>query len=143
LAQLPDPADIAARSDDRGPRRSAYFTPVRFADAVTILGPGEGYHTTEHVVRLWRRLDGRTTDDVAGEMAICEPAVASLAVNEIEAAIGALLTIGAAGFVGARPDGASVGSGERGSRFVGAPVRAAELMISPTARFHAGSASRG
>jgi hypothetical protein len=143
LARLPEPADVAARPDDRGPRRSAYFTPVRFSDAITILGPGEGYHTTEHVVRLWRRLDGGTANDVAGELATCEPLVGGLAVGEIDAAVGALLSIGAVGFVGARPDGTAVGSGDGGSRFVGATVRAAELMISPTARFHTSSALRG
>jgi hypothetical protein len=48
-----------------GPRRSPYFTPVRFADGWVLIGLGDGYEVTEETVRLWLGLTGRGLPDCA------------------------------------------------------------------------------
>lgn len=58
LAALPAPPATTGALPKGEPRRSPYFTPVRFADAWTLLGPGQGYLASEEIVRLWRGLDG-------------------------------------------------------------------------------------
>jgi hypothetical protein len=66
LTALPAPPESPGLEPATGPRRSAYFTAVRFADAWTLLGPGQGYQTVEEVVRLWQRLDGHVDPEEFG-----------------------------------------------------------------------------
>ncbi|MEC3976394.1 hypothetical protein [Amycolatopsis sp. H20-H5] len=71
---LPAPPATTGVLPEGAPRRSPYFTAVRFSDAWTLLGPGQGYQTTEEVVRLWRSLDGgRQVDDCVTALAESEP----------------------------------------------------------------------
>lgn len=135
LEALPEPA-ARCGSVEVGPRRSAYFAPVRFANALTLLGPGQGYQTTEGVVRLWRRLDGSRSDEVARELAGSEPAVAGLSVVEVEAAVCALQRVGAVGFGTARPDGPELGRADGHDRpFACGAEPTPELALRRSARF--------
>jgi hypothetical protein len=97
LEALPEPT-VRSSAPDTGLKRSPYFTPVRFADAWTLLGPGQGYLTTENVVRLWRRLDGQQPGNF--DLTECERAIAGMSMAEAESIMTTLRHMGAADFAG-------------------------------------------
>ncbi len=107
-----------------GPRRSAFFAPVRFADCWALFGPTQTYQTTEAVVRLWRRLVGRRPDDAVYDLAGSEPELAGMPITDVEAAVTRLHQIGAVQAPLARPDG-----------WWGRSVSPSALSIVPGARF--------
>jgi hypothetical protein len=136
LAWLPEPGAVAAPGCCAGPRRSAFFTPVHFSDALTLLGPRQGYQITESVLRLWRRLDGRSRERLAQDLVGSEPMVAGLPLPDLDAAMTVLHEVGAAGFAATRPPRASVGGPE--ARYPEFSSGAARLAISPSTRFTSG-----
>ena len=123
LTCLPEPAGALVATGGAGPRRSAYFAPVRFARCWTLVGPTETYQTTEAVVRLWRRLVGLRPDDAVHELAGSEPELAGMPITDVEAAVTALHRIGAVEAPLPRP-------GRWGAR-----AGTTALSIVPTTRF--------
>lgn len=95
LTQFADPATLLEPMDTQGPRRSAYFVPIRFADGWALVGPARTYQTTESMIRLWRRLVGRSPDAAVRDLAGGEPEIADLSIEDIETAVTALHQIGA------------------------------------------------
>lgn len=133
LSWLPEPG-VAASRDGVGPRRSAYFTPMHFADALTLLGPRQGYQITESVLRLWRRLDGHPRERLVRDLAGLEPSVAGLPLPDLDAAMTALHQAGAIGFAVTRPPWTDIG-GPDGVQRPERSAGAAQLAISPSTRF--------
>lgn len=129
LARLPEPGGRLAWSGSAGPRRSPYFTPVRFAADWTLFGPTRTYRTTEAVVRLWRRLAGRPPEQAVRDLAGAEPELAARPIGDIEVAVAALRRIGAV------ED--SVGqSGQVWPDRDGTPATPPGLAIVPASNFH-------
>lgn len=95
LTGLPESASLLMPMGVAGPRRSAYFAPVRFAGDWALFGPTRAYRTTETVVRLWRRLVGRQPDDAVHDLVGTEPELAGMPITDVDAALMTLHRIGA------------------------------------------------
>jgi len=129
LTNFADAATLLEPMDTMGPRRSAYFVPMRFADGWALLGPARTYQTTEGMIRLWRRLVGRSPDAAVHDLAGAEPGIAGMSIEDIETAVTVLKGIGALEAPTSWSDSAWSEAAE--SR----PAPRPELSIIPTTRF--------
>lgn len=92
------PLDSIPSLPDRetaGPRRRAGYSPMRFADGLSLTGPFKGAEVSEGMLRVWRRLDGGQLSDTLRKLIRDEPVFESVPGTDLTAAVDMLRDYGA------------------------------------------------